>query len=1175
MERPAVADPATGRARLNPFTLPPATTSLFLLLMTLTLSAAAYTYDAVAGGLTGWESSYRRCVVAADTAAATASPQRVTDGYLACNSAVDVRRAGVGLGAAALVATAMFVGYRRHPRRLIRRQGLRPLDPVVYPVAAQEIARLVDEARLTRPPRFVVNPYRTGPGGRAFGCHPHYHVRLNRGLLHDTSDEGLLALRAVVRHELAHLRNRDVDRTVLALLSGWAFVLVVAVPLLAFVAVRTPALLWPVGWRLGVAVALLWLVRAAVIRAREHHADVRASVAGPDRTDPPFHPPAFPEREPPAGGPLGPARRAWWRLLRLHPTNGDRADVVRRPEALLRAGVVEALAAGVTVGVSLPYLSTITTNLLGGDRLHGLLLASALLGALTVTVVGTGLWRQALVSLVTGTPLPTGVRPGLALAAGIAGGELVAAPLSDDATWPSILRQFPVQGVLALVLLALGCLLFARWSVASAAAWLPSAAGRTLTPAVRAGQALAALAFGAGLTAWSTGTSVAGTGAPVALPVGVFGSALDPWVLLPLLAAAAYPLTAAARRGGALRAVRLDRADGAVLPRPRIRPAAALLPPALVFVVALAVNEASSGRLLVAAATWLGRELDPGSYQRALLNVYALLGVVALAQLVVAFVAAALGGRSGVGLGPAHALVAAVLTGYALVSVLLTLSFVELCLGAGCGSVYQGVLTIGGAYTLVGVFGLAAAVVAGTLVASVGRLVRWRRARWPQGHPAAPVGARRARRWPRVVLVAVTGLVVLGYVGPVVGLWLSANEFIPGRGGSWVPEQVAAAAPPPAAGTVAAADVCRFAQTAAGRPLLVDQQAITNVEVGRRAAGSAAPGLRAFGQVLYDGTRRGEVRRPSRAQVALTTYCRWLPTGARPGRDTPPPPDPGPSEPVPAPARLAFGQTYAWPDGVTLTLAVPQRVQLQGTWYAVVIASLANGRPGALDVNEFSFRGLVDDRVTPAIVVPDPEYPNVGPTVDAGAVRRLNYAFAVPADAARLRMEVFHRVRDAERPAVVFDGPLGTSPSPTPHVSTPPPPTPSAPSPTPAPAREVTGLTVFATPSGNITCYLDEDPEAPGGAQARCDIRDRSWSAPRRPADCELDYGDALGLTRGGRAAFLCVGDAVGDADLVLGYGQALRTGRVVCVSSRSGVDCRNAATGHGFTLSRARYALF
>ncbi|MEV5821598.1 M56 family metallopeptidase [Micromonospora harpali] len=1041
MERPAVADPATDRARLNPFTLPPATTSLFLLLMTLALSAAAYTYDAVAGGLTGWESSYRRCVVAADTAAATGPPQRVTDGYLACNSAVDVRRAGVGLGAAALVATAMFVGYRRHPRRLIRRQGLRPLDPVVYPVAAREIARLVDEARLTRPPRFVVNPYRTGPGGRAFGCRPHYHVRLNRGLLHDTSDDGLLALRAVVRHELAHLRNRDVDRTVLALLSGWAFVLVVAVPLLAFVAVRTPALLWPVGWRLAVAVALLWLVRAAVIRAREHHADVRASVAGPDRTDPPFHPQAFPEREPSAGGPLGPARRAWWRLLRLHPTNRDRADVVRRPEALLRAGAVEALAAGVTVGVSLPYLSTITTNLLGGDRLHGLLLASALLGALTVTVVGTGLWRQTLVSLVTGTPLPTGVRPGLALAAGIAGGELVAAPLSDDATWPSILRQFPAQGVLALVLLALGCLLFARWSVASAAAWLPSAAGRTLTPAVRAGQALAALAFGAGLTAWSTGTSVAGTGAPVALPVGVFGSALDPWVLLPLLAAAAYPLTAAVRRGGALRAVRLDRADGAALPRPRIRPAAALLPPALVFVVALAVNEASSGRLLVAAATWLGRELDPGSYQRALLNVYALLGAVALGQLVVAFVAAALGGRSGVGLGPAHALVAAVLTGYALVSVLLTLSFVELCLGAGCGSVYQGVLTIGGAYTLVGVFGLAAAVVAGTLVASAGRLVRWRRARWPQGHPAAPAGARRARRWPRVVVVAVTGLVVLGYVGPVVGLWLSANEFIPGRGGSWVPEQVAAAAPPPAAGTVAAADVCRFAQTAAGRPLLVDQQAITNVEVGRLAAGSDAPGLRAFGQVLYDGTRRGEVRRPGRAQVALTTYCRWLPTGGRPGPDTPPP-EAGPTGPVPAPARLAFGQTYAWPDGVTLTLAVPQRVQLQGTWYAVVIASLANGRLGALDVNEFSFRGLVDDRVTPAIVVPDPEYPNAGPTVEAGAVRRLNYAFAVPADAARLRMEVFHRVRDADRPAVVFDGPLGISPSPTPQVSTPPSPTP-------------------------------------------------------------------------------------------------------------------------------------
>ena len=39
-----------------------------------------------------------------------------------------------------------------------------------------------------------------------------------------------------------------------------------------------------------------------------------------------------------------------------------------------------------------------------------------------------------------------------------------------------------------------------------------------------------------------------------------------------------------------------------------------------------------------------------------------------------------------------------------------------------------------------------------------------------------------------------------------------------------------------------------------------------------------------------------------------------------------------------------------------------------------------------------------------------------------------------------------------------------------------------------------------------------------------------------------------------------------------LDYGQALRNGDVTCVSRRTGVECRNAVTGHGFTASRAAF---
>jgi len=48
--------------------------------------------------------------------------------------------------------------------------------------------------------------------------------------------------------------------------------------------------------------------------------------------------------------------------------------------------------------------------------------------------------------------------------------------------------------------------------------------------------------------------------------------------------------------------------------------------------------------------------------------------------------------------------------------------------------------------------------------------------------------------------------------------------------------------------------------------------------------------------------------------------------------------------------------------------------------------------------------------------------------------------------------------------------------------------------------REVTELTGFVSPTGNVACLLDAD-------WARCDIIDRDWAAPARPADCEFDCG--------------------------------------------------------------------
>jgi hypothetical protein len=121
-------------------------------------------------------------------------------------------------------------------------------------------------------------------------------------------------------------------------------------------------------------------------------------------------------------------------------------------------------------------------------------------------------------------------------------------------------------------------------------------------------------------------------------------------------------------------------------------------------------------------------------------------------------------------------------------------------------------------------------------------------------------------------------------------------------------------------------------------------------------------------------------------------------------------------------------------------------------------------------------------------------------------------------------------------------------------------------------AGAATGLqsfTGFQSPSGNIGCVIGRR----GGV--RCDIRNREWSPPPKPASCRLDWGFGLtvGLRRRGR--FVCAGDTTLGQGRRLAYGEAIRRGRFRCLSRRSGMRCTNRRNGHGFSLSRERARRF
>ncbi|WP_298881986.1 DUF6636 domain-containing protein [uncultured Bradyrhizobium sp.] len=111
----------------------------------------------------------------------------------------------------------------------------------------------------------------------------------------------------------------------------------------------------------------------------------------------------------------------------------------------------------------------------------------------------------------------------------------------------------------------------------------------------------------------------------------------------------------------------------------------------------------------------------------------------------------------------------------------------------------------------------------------------------------------------------------------------------------------------------------------------------------------------------------------------------------------------------------------------------------------------------------------------------------------------------------------------------------------------------------------------FLTPSKNIACQFSSDN---GQGVLRCDIM-ATDALPRRPADCELDYGRAFEMSAKGAAGRICAGDTIMDPSLpVLAYGEVWQRAGFTCRSEQTGLTCFNAMQ-HGFSLARAEQKVF
>lgn len=119
----------------------------------------------------------------------------------------------------------------------------------------------------------------------------------------------------------------------------------------------------------------------------------------------------------------------------------------------------------------------------------------------------------------------------------------------------------------------------------------------------------------------------------------------------------------------------------------------------------------------------------------------------------------------------------------------------------------------------------------------------------------------------------------------------------------------------------------------------------------------------------------------------------------------------------------------------------------------------------------------------------------------------------------------------------------------------------------PLPPKSMGPSVHFMMPSGNIGCTML------ASGVVRCNIRQRDWAPPAKPADCMLDFGQGLDLAT--TAGFTCAGDTAAVGGPVLPYGSTIRQGPIECRSDEVGLTCTNLESGHGFLLSAAEYRLF
>jgi hypothetical protein len=110
---------------------------------------------------------------------------------------------------------------------------------------------------------------------------------------------------------------------------------------------------------------------------------------------------------------------------------------------------------------------------------------------------------------------------------------------------------------------------------------------------------------------------------------------------------------------------------------------------------------------------------------------------------------------------------------------------------------------------------------------------------------------------------------------------------------------------------------------------------------------------------------------------------------------------------------------------------------------------------------------------------------------------------------------------------------------------------------------------VFTITGSNLGCVLS-------ATGVRCGIEHRDWTGPAQPKSCQSSWGNILALAAHGLAKFACGGGApVNRSAKVIPAGWDTTVGNYTCQIRSFAVNCFNAKSRSGFTLSRTGYSIY